>query len=1228
MTSTAERLKALLERRILVLDGAMGTMIQRYGLEEKDFRGERFKDHEKELKGNNDLLVLTRPDIIREIHTAYLEAGADIIETNTFNANAVSLSEYGVEDAVYEINYEAARIAKEACMSFSEKKPEKPRFVAASIGPTSKTLSLSADVNNPGHRDVSFDEMLAAYETQVDGLIKGGADILLIETITDALNAKAAIFAIEKYFEREGIVLPIMISGTITDTSGRTLTGQTLEAFWNTLRHAEPIGIGLNCALGAKELRQHIEELSSLADTFVSAHPNAGLPNEFGGYDETPEAMAKEIGEWAASGLLNIIGGCCGTTPDFIRAIAGAVKDVAPRKVPGIEKKCRLSGLEPLNIGPDSLFVNVGERTNVAGSARFKRLILEGDYETALDIARQQVENGAQIIDVNMDEGMLDSVEAMTKFLNLVASDPEICKVPIMIDSSDWDVIDAGLKCIQGKCVVNSISLKGGEEQFKRQAQKCLNFGAAVIVMAFDEEGQATSFKRKIEICERAYRILTQQVGFPPEDVIFDINVLSVATGIEEHDNYAVDFIKAAHWIKNNLPFAKVSGGISNISFSFRGNNVVREAMHAAFLYHAIKAGLDMGIVNAGQIEVYEEIDSELLARVEDVLLNRRSDATERLIEFAEGLQKEPEKEEKRKEWRDASVEERIMHALVKGITEHIDEDIKEARLKYPHPIDVIEGPLMDGMNTVGELFGKGKMFLPQVIKSARVMKKAVEGLVPFIKEAQKKETKGKTPKILLATVKGDVHDIGKNIVSVVLACNNFEVIDLGVMVPCEKILEEIRKKEVDIVGLSGLITPSLDEMIHVASEMERGGIDIPLLIGGATTSKIHTAVRMAPRYSGPVVHVHDASISVPVVNSLVSKDARKRFVEELQSDYEELRRLHEGKKGIKRYISIEEARQNRARLRFSGETINRPAKIGITMFKDYPLDEITEYIDWTPFFHAWEIKGRYPDLLDSPEFGDEAKKLFNEAKDMIKKIISENRLRANAVIGLFPANSSGEDIEVYADENREEVIAVFHTLRQQESMKEESPNLSLADFIAPKEAGINDYIGAFAVTAGTGIERILVEFSEKHDEYSAIMAKVIADRLAEAFAELLHKRVRTQFWGYEPSERLDKEDLIRERYRGIRPAIGYPSVPDHTEKDVVWKLLNVREKAGISLTETRAMSPAASVCGLYFAHPQSRYFGIGKVGKDQIEDYSLRKRMSIEEVERWLAPWLNYDKE
>ena len=1222
-------LKEQLEQRILILDGAMGTMIQTYKLQEADYRGSRFADYPRDLKGNNDLLVLTQPQIIRAIHAGYLDAGADIIETNSFNANAISMADYGMQALSYELNVNAARLARGVCDEYEAKTPDKPRFVAGVLGPTGRTASISPDVNDPGARNVTFDELVAAYTEAVRGLLDGGADILMVETIFDTLNCKAALFAIDQYFDDHAVRVPIMISGTITDASGRLLSGQTAEAFWNSVRHANPISIGLNCALGAKELRQYVEELSNIADTFVSAHPNAGLPNPLSetGYDETPEAMAEEIREWAASGLLNIVGGCCGTRPPHIRAIHDAVAPLPARKVPQIEKKLRLSGLEPLNIGEGSLFVNVGERTNVTGSKAFARMIIGGEYDKALDVARQQVENGAQIIDINMDEGMLDAQKAMVTFLNLIASEPDIAKVPIMIDSSKWEVIEAGLKCIQGKGMVNSISLKEGEEEFAKKAKLCRRYGAAVIVMAFDEHGQADTRARKVEICTRSYRVLVDKVGFPPEDIVFDPNIFAVATGIDEHNNYALDFFEATRIIKQTLPHARVSGGVSNVSFSFRGNEPMREAIHTAFLYHAIRAGMDMGIVNAGQLGVYAEIPKDLLERVEDVLLNRRPDATERLVEFAETVKGAAKAQTEDLSWRAAPARERLIHALVKGITTYIVEDTEEARQQAERPIHVIEGPLMDGMNVVGDLFGEGKMFLPQVVKSARVMKQAVAHLIPYI-EAEKAggpaQAKGK---ILMATVKGDVHDIGKNIVGVVLQCNNYEVVDLGVMVPAAKILETAVAEKADIIGLSGLITPSLEEMAHVAKEMERLGLSIPLLIGGATTSLVHTAVKIEPHYSGPTVYVKDASRAVGVCTNLLSPELRGNYIGELKAECEAIRERHKGTKSRSKRFTLEEARANALKTDWTAYTPPAPAFLGVKAFIDYPLEEIARYIDWTPFFQAWELHGKYPKILEDEVVGEEARKLFADAQAMLKHIIADKRLHANAVIGLFPANSVGDDIELYTDESRTKVAMVWHTLRQQMEKSEDRPNLALADFVAPKDSGKKDYLGAFAVTAGLGTDELVAGYQAKHDDYSAIMAKALADRLAEAFAELMHARVRREFWGYAKDENLSNEALIEEKYRGIRPAPGYPACPDHTEKGPLFKLLAATANAGISITESFAMLPTAAVSGFYFSHPEASYFAVGKIGRDQMEDYARRKEWDMETTERWLAPVMGYEK-
>jgi 5-methyltetrahydrofolate--homocysteine methyltransferase len=1222
------KITELLAERILFLDGAMGTMIQRHKLDEADYRGARFADWPSDVKGNNDLLVLTQPGIIADIHRQYLDAGADILETNTFNATRVAMADYGMEDLSYEINVAAARLARSVADEVTAQSPGKPRFVAGVLGPTNRTASISPDVNDPGFRNIKFSELVEAYIESTKGLVEGGADIILIETIFDTLNAKAAVFAVEQFFEDSGIRLPVMISGTITDQSGRTLTGQVTEAFYNSLRHARPISMGLNCALGADQLRQYVEELSRISETHVSAHPNAGLPNEFGEYDESPEKMAKELADWAQSGFINIIGGCCGTTPEHIKAIVEAVSKHPPRKLPDIDKQCRLSGLEPCNIGKDSLFVNVGERTNVTGSAMFKRLIMEGDYDTALNVARQQVENGAQIIDVNMDEGMLESKEAMVRFLNLISAEPDISRVPIMIDSSKWEVIEAGLQCIQGKGVVNSISLKEGEAEFIRHAELVRRYGAAAIVMAFDESGQADTRARKFEICQRAYRILTEQVGFLPEDIIFDPNIFAIATGIEEHNNYGKDFIDATHDIKQHLPHALISGGVSNVSFSFRGNNPVREAIHAVFLYHAIKNGMDMGIVNAGQLAIYEDIPADLRERVEDVVLNRREDGTERLLEIAEQFRGDGKGIERVEdlEWRSRDVNKRLEHALIKGIADFIDEDTEEARLAASRPLDVIEGPLMDGMNVVGDLFGEGKMFLPQVVKSARVMKKAVAWLLPFMdaEKGDKMETNGT---ILMATVKGDVHDIGKNIVGVVLQCNRYEVIDLGVMVPAETILKTAKEKNVDIIGLSGLITPSLDEMVHIGKEMERQGFELPLLIGGATTSQIHTSVKIDPQYHGAVVYVADASRAVGVTNTLLSKDRRKAYITEIKEKYQRLREQRAGQQKDRIQTSLKEARANKLATDWSHYQATTPAFTGIKVFDDYPLSELVDYIDWNPFFKAWELTGKFPKILEDPTIGKEATQLYKDANDMLKRIVNEKWLQARAVIGFFPANTvNDDDIELYSDDSRNEVRTVFHTLRQQISRRNNAPNLALADYIAPKDSGVADHIGAFAVTTGIGIDKKVAEFEADHDDYNSILLKALADRLAEAFAERMHERVRREFWGYASAENLSNEELIKEEYRGIRPAPGYPACPDHTEKAVLWELIDPAGNAGITITESYAMLPTASVSGMYFAHPEARYFGTGKIGRDQVKDYARRKGIEVSEVERWLASVLGYD--
>ena len=1228
MSQPIHLIETLLQQRILILDGAMGTMIQRYKLNEADYRGQRFADWHRDLKGNNDLLVLTKPEVIQAIHTEYLAAGADIIETNTFGANATTLKAYGMEALNYELNVAGARVARAACDAFST--ADKPRFVAGVLGPTDKTATISPDVNDPAARNIFFDELVSDYSDATRGLMDGGADLILIETIFDTLNAKAAIFAVQTVFAERGTSLPIMISGTITDASGRTLTGQVTEAFYNSLAHAKPISIGLNCALGAEELRQYVEEMSRVAHCFVSAHPNAGLPNPLAetGYDDTPENMSGHIKEWAESGFLNIIGGCCGTSPAFIKAIAEIVKDIPPRRIPDIAPECRLSGLEPFNIGEQSLFVNVGERANVTGSAKFKRLVLEGKYDEALEVAKQQVETGAQVIDVNMDEAMLDGEAAMIKFLNLIASEPDISKVPLMIDSSKWSIIEAGLKCVQGKSIVNSISLKEGEENFIKYATLVRKYGAAAVVMAFDEQGQADTYQRKIDICQRSYDILVNKVGFPPEDIIFDPNIFAIATGIEEHNNYAVDFINATRWIRQHLPYAKVSGGVSNVSFSFRGNEPVREAIHTVFLYHAIQAGMNMGIVNAGQLGVYEEIPKELRDAVEDVVLNRHPDAGEKLVKMAESVKGGGKEQIEDLEWRKGTVQERLTHALVRGITTFIVEDTEEARLQVAMPVEVIEGPLMSGMNVVGDLFGAGKMFLPQVVKSARVMKQAVAHLIPFI-EAEKLRS-GDTSskgKIVMATVKGDVHDIGKNIVTVVLQCNNFEVVNMGVMVPCQQILDTAREHNADIIGLSGLITPSLEEMAHVAKEMERQGFKIPLLIGGATTSRVHTAVKIEPNYpSGQTVYVVDASRAVGVCSNLLSATSRDDYIASIKADYVAAREQHEGKKGKASYVTLAEAREHGFKTDWQTVVPSKPAQLGVQKLSDYDLAEIAKFIDWTPFFQAWELAGRYPKILDDEIVGHEARKLFVDAQAMLTQIIAEKWLTANAVFGLFPANSvNNDDIEIYTDESRQQVAMTWHNLRQQTKKPADIPNYCLADFIAPKAANVNDYIGAFAVTTGIGIDARVAEFEAQHDDYSAIMLKALADRLAEAFAELLHAKVRREHWAYAATETLDNEALINEQYRGIRPAPGYPACPEHSEKGPLFQLLQAPENAGITLTDSFAMLPTAAVSGFYFAHPEAKYFATGKIDRDQVASYAERKGWTVEEAEKWLAPVLGY---
>lgn len=1218
-----------LNKRILTLDGAMGTMIQAYKLSEEDFRGDQFKDFKYDLQGNNDLLCLTQPNIIQEIHEQFLEAGADIVETNTFNANPISQEDYHLGDLTYDINVAAAKAAVKAAKKYSEITPDKPRFVAGAIGPTNKTLSLSPDVEDPGYRAIRFDELAEAYTVQLKGLVDGGVEILLVETIFDTLNAKAAIYAIHQYARKTGKNLPVMMSGTIVDQSGRTLSGQTTEAFWVSISHASPmLSVGLNCSLGSDQMRPYISELSRVASCYTSLYPNAGLPDEMGEYNESPEFMAKQLSDYASEGMVNIVGGCCGTTPEHIQAIAEEARRHEPREIPDTSPYMKLSGLEPLVIRPETNFVNIGERTNVTGSSVFRDLIKAENYEEALSVARQQVENGAQMVDVNMDEGMLESEEVMVSFLNLMAAEPDISRVPVVVDSSKWSVIEAGLKNIQGKGVVNSISLKEGEEVFIEQAKKILDYGAAVIVMAFDEKGQADSLDRRIEICERAYRILTDEVGFNPRDIIFDPNILTVATGIPEHNNYAVDFIGATRWIKENLPHAKVSGGLSNISFSFRGNNKVREAMHSAFLYHAIKAGLDMAIVNAGQLEVYEEIPEKLRELVEDVLLNRREDATERLVDYAEEIKAQGSDTVEKKEdsWREEPVEERIKHSLVKGIVTHIVDDVEEARIKYEEPIEVIEGPMMDGMDVVGDLFGDGKMFLPQVVKSARVMKKGVAHLIPYIEKAKKKSGSEKPKaKILLATVKGDVHDIGKNIVAVVLRCNNFDVVDLGVMVPGDKILKEAREQKVDIVGLSGLITPSLDEMVHVAEEMKRQEFDLPLLIGGATTSRLHTAVKIAPGYNNPVIHVLDASRSVTVVSNLMADGRREKFQESIAEEYTELREKYSNRKGKKKMLPLEKARENRTKIDWNKTEVTTPSKLGVHRVDEMPLETLREYIDWSPFFIAWEMKGKYPAIFEDEKYGEEARKLFDDANRLLDRIISENLITAKGVYGLFPANAVGDDIEIYTDESRKEVMTTLHTLRQQSKKRSGEPNKALSDYVAPKESGIADYVGGFAVTAGIGVRDLVKKFEKDHDDYQSIMTKALADRLAEAFAEFLHEKIRKEDWGYSPDEGFTNQELIQEKYTGIRPAAGYPAQPDHTEKRILFDLMETEANTGITLTENYAMDPAASVSGLYFAHPDAKYFNVGKIDKDQVVDYAGRKEMAVEEIEKWLSPILNY---
>lgn len=1222
------QLEEILKNRIMILDGAMGTMIQAHDFSEEDFRGERFKQWPCSVKGNNDLLSITQTDAIKDIHRQYFAAGADIVETNTFNATTIAMADYEMEAIARDINYVSAKIAREVADEFALTEPEKPRFVAGVLGPTNRTCSISPDVNDPGFRNITFNQLVEAYTESTHALIEGGCDIIMVETIFDTLNAKACLFAVETVFEELGYKLPVMISGTITDASGRTLTGQTTEAFYNSLRHVDPISIGLNCALGPAELRQYVEELSRLSEFFVSAHPNAGLPNEFGGYDLDATDMAGYINEWAQSGFLNIVGGCCGTTPLHIQKISEKLADITPRQLPEIEVGCRLSGLEPYNIFKDSLYTNVGERTNVTGSARFLRLIKEDDYTTALEVALHQVEAGAQIIDINMDEGMLDAKAAMTRFLNLIASEPDISRVPIMIDSSKWDVIEAGLQCVQGKCIVNSISLKEGEAQFIYQATLIKRYGAAAIVMAFDEDGQADTYERKVEICQRAYDVLTQKVGFPPEDIIFDPNIFAIATGIEEHNNYAVDFIEATRYIRDNLPHAGVSGGVSNVSFSFRGNNPVREAIHGVFLYYAIKAGMNMGIVNAAQLAIYDDIEKELKDAVEYAVLNHGDDATEKLLEVAETYRNAGSKSKTHVQdlsWRELPVEKRLAHSLVKGITEYIVEDTEAARVMFDKPIEVIEGPLMDGMNIVGDLFGSGKMFLPQVVKSARVMKQAVAYLNPYI-EAEK--TPGQSNgKIVMATVKGDVHDIGKNIVGIVLQCNGYEVFDLGVMASVESIIKCVKDNDADVIGLSGLITPSLDEMVHNVKAFTREGIHIPVLIGGATCSKIHTAVKIAPHYEHGALYVADASRSVPIVTRLINDKTRQSCINEHYQEYDVMREKRKNQGNRKTLVSLEAARANKSTFDYTNNPPVKPNVMGKQVFDDYPLDKLVDRIDWTPFFRSWELHGKYPKILEDKVVGEEAVKLFADGQAMLKKIIDEKWLTAKAVIGLFPANSvNDDDIELYTDESRDDVLMTTHHLRQQLERVGGNNNFALSDFVAPKTSNVPDYMGGFAVTAGIGIDEHVERFEKDNDDYSAIMLKSLADRLAEAFAEHMHERVRKEFWGYASDEVLDNEALIKEKYKGIRPAPGYPACPDHTEKALLWDLLTPDQDIGLEITENFAMFPTAAVSGWYFANPESRYFGVSDIKRDQVENYAQRKGMSIEEVERWLAPNLSYD--
>jgi 5-methyltetrahydrofolate--homocysteine methyltransferase len=1221
-----ERLKRLLDERIVLLDGAMGTMIQQRKLDEAGFRGQRLRAHGRDLRGNNDILTLTRPEVVAEVHRAYLAAGADIIETNTFNSNAVSQSDYGTSALVAELNYRAARIARAAADEFAQRTGA-PRFVAGALGPTSRMSSMSPDVNDPGYRAVSFDELVASYLEAARGLVLGGADFLLIETVIDTLNAKAAIYAALSLFDETGNSVPLAISGTITDASGRVLSGQTTEAFWNSIRHAQPLFVGLNCALGGKLLRPYVEELASVADTYVCAYPNAGLPNAFGEYDESPEQTAEILAEFGAAGLVNIVGGCCGTTPEHIRLVGEGLKGRAPRKIPTTIAKCRLAGLEPLNIDADSLFVNVGERTNVTGSARFRKLIEAGDFNAALEIARQQVSSGAQIIDINMDEGMLDSQAVMVRFLHLIAAEPDIARVPVMLDSSKWSVIEAGLKCVQGKAVVNSISMKEGEAIFIEHARKLRRYGAAAVIMAFDEQGQADTIERRVAVCTRAYRILTAQVGFPAEDIIFDPNIFAIATGMEEHNGYGVAFIEATRRIKAELPHALVSGGVSNVSFSFRGNDPVREAMHSVFLYHAIAAGMDMGIVNAGQLAIYEQIQPQLREACEDVVLNRRADATDRLLEIAARFKGEGgARRTEDLSWRNLPVAKRLEHSLIKGIDDYIIEDTEAARSSFAQPLEVIEGPLMDGMNVVGDLFGTGKMFLPQVVKSARVMKRAVAYLVPFIEASKGGGAQRTNGRIVMATVKGDVHDIGKNIVGVVLQCNNFEVIDLGVMVPCEKILETARREQADFIGLSGLITPSLDEMVHVGKEMQRQGFAVPLLIGGATTSPAHTSVKIAPQYSPGVIYVKDASRAVGVLQSLVQPRQRAEYIAKIDIDHARRREQHAAKKLKVPEASLAAARANRRRIDWSAYVPPAPRLPGVQRFADYPLGELLGYIDWMPFFNAWEFAGKFPDILSDPVVGEAASNLYADARRMLRTLIAERWLSVRAVLGLFPANAVGDDVQIYADEIRRTPLVTLNFLRQQKGKPDGQPHECLADYVAPRDSGLADYFGAFAVTAGVGIEEHVARFERAHDDYSAIMLKALADRLAEAAAEHFHERVRREFWGYAAGETFTNEQLVREEYRGIRPAPGYPACPDHTEKGKLWQLLDVERSAGISLTDSYAMYPTAAVSGWYLAHPRARYFAVGKIDRGQVEDYAQRKGLTLAEAQRWLGPQLGYE--